>query len=636
MKNNKELNRLYKVGFIILCLIIISMGLFYYNILNKNNIKSYPQASRGILDLTGISSFNNGNVPLSGQWEFYYQQFAGPLDLPLQNIEYIHAPSTWNHYVYEDKKIGGDAYATYRLSILGLSAHKVYGIDIPDMACAYHLFIDGKLISKNGTPGTNAHDEKPLWKPHIAYFSPQSSVTEVVIHISNFHHVEGGMWEPLYIGEPNKILEENNYDILKSYFLIGAILLLGLDHSILYILLKNNKSGLYLCLLCISTVIRELSTGNTILPIQILFPNISFFLIVRMEFIAIPLGIIFYISFLNSLFTDLFNKKYFLILNTLSSIYVLMVLFTPLKIFRGMLWYIELTVLLTFLYVICTFVIAVKRRVYGSSLVLVATIILLITTWVDSRVIGPTYLQAIGMLLFLIIQSFMMSLRIVYAFENSEKKSAIEISFLQAQIVPHFLYNVINTLHYYISQNPIEAKKILEELSSYLRGKFRISQYDQLRLIQLEEEISMIRSYLTLEKKLLDNQLEIEMNLQPESLSVKIPPLILQPVVENAIIHGIDKNAKHQKIAISTCIEDHNLAILIEDNGKGIPQHMLSRILNGKYKSSVGLKNVAQRLEQYYHSELEINSEVSKGTQVIINIPMLHTKGDANVKSFFN
>ena len=145
--------------------------------------------------------------------------------------------------------------------------------------------------------------------------------------------------------------------------------------------------------------------------------------------------------------------------------------------------------------------------------------------------------------------------------------------------------------------------------------------YDQQRMSELQEEISIIESYLKLENIRLGNILNINIHLEEQSLCVKIPPLILQPIIENAIIHGLKAKLESPRIIISTRVINENLLITVDDNGKGIPQTQLLQITNGQSKS-VGLQNISTRLKLYYNSKLEIHSKEGEGTSVTIKIPI--------------
>jgi signal transduction histidine kinase/CheY-like chemotaxis protein len=196
-----------------------------------------------------------------------------------------------------------------------------------------------------------------------------------------------------------------------------------------------------------------------------------------------------------------------------------------------------------------------------------------------------------------------------------------EMAFLQAQIKPHFLFNVLNTIASFSDNDPAMAGKLIGEFSNYLRCSFDFKNLD--RLIALEREISHVSSYLAIEKARFQERLHIVMELENGVLMHKIPPLILQPLVENAVRHGLLPKEEGGTVIISVKQETTNLTITVSDNGTGIPSEKIPSLLKEEYNhAGVGLQNIQRRLENLYGHGLEITSAVGEGTRVTITIPV--------------
>ncbi|MFZ5642929.1 MAG: ABC transporter substrate binding protein [Bacillota bacterium] len=197
-----------------------------------------------------------------------------------------------------------------------------------------------------------------------------------------------------------------------------------------------------------------------------------------------------------------------------------------------------------------------------------------------------------------------------------------EMAFLQAQINPHFLFNTLNTIAFFSDTDPAMTGTLITEFSNYLRRSFDFENSD--RLILLEKEISHVRSYLFIEKARFQERLNISYKIDLELFSQRIPPLILQPVVENAVRHGLSSIEEGGTLTISVRQDPTNLTITVEDNGIGIPAERLSNLVNGDSSSKgVGLKNIQRRLKSLYGRGLEISSTVGEGTKVVITIPRM-------------
>ena len=194
-----------------------------------------------------------------------------------------------------------------------------------------------------------------------------------------------------------------------------------------------------------------------------------------------------------------------------------------------------------------------------------------------------------------------------------------ELKALQAQINPHFLFNAINTIVSLTRTKPDEARKLLLHLGNYFRKNFD-QNVDE---VDLYKEIEHINSYIEIEKARFGDKLEIEYNIE-EDIECKLPPLILQPLVENAIKHGVLGKIEGGKVEIIARKNGIGTELLVKDNGVGIPKDKLDSLLQEKCTNEgIGLKNVNERLKNKYGSEygLKIVSEVNKGTIASMVIP---------------
>lgn len=192
----------------------------------------------------------------------------------------------------------------------------------------------------------------------------------------------------------------------------------------------------------------------------------------------------------------------------------------------------------------------------------------------------------------------------------------MEMAFLQAQIKPHFLFNVLNAIAELCYVNPEYASDVIVDLANYLRTSFSVTNLEE--LIPIEKEIDYINTYLKLEKARFGDKLKIEYDLNI-GRGIMIPPLIIQPLVENSIIHGIRGRYETGMIKISIVKDEKEIAISVWDNGKGISTGEIEQLLDVKRDSkSVGLKNINMRLKRLYGKGIDIKSK--EGTETIVKI----------------
>jgi len=194
-----------------------------------------------------------------------------------------------------------------------------------------------------------------------------------------------------------------------------------------------------------------------------------------------------------------------------------------------------------------------------------------------------------------------------------------ELHALQAQINPHFLFNAINTIVSLTRTNQDKARELLIYLSDYFRRNMNNSK----DLITLEEELNHVNAYLKIEKTRFEDKLSINI-INEINETVFVPPLIIQPIVENAIKHGILKKIDGGIISLKIFKSNDLINIIISDNGIGIKEEKLIEIK--KFNSdSVGINNVYRRLKTIFHEKttFKIDSELQSGTIVTIKLPVI-------------
>jgi len=213
----------------------------------------------------------------------------------------------------------------------------------------------------------------------------------------------------------------------------------------------------------------------------------------------------------------------------------------------------------------------------------------------------------------------------VYKLQISEKEA--ELKALQAQINPHFLYNTLDSI-YWKAQKSKETD--ISEMIYALSKLFRLTLNRGNEFTEVRNEKEFIENYLILQKKRFKNKLEYKINISNDILQYEMPKLILQPFVENSIIHGTEEDTDKSILDICGYIEGNKIKFIIQDNGRGIEESILNNLLksdsnekNSKEHKGYAIKNVKDRLNLYYDGNyfLNITSNIGKGTKVEIIIP---------------
>lgn len=205
---------------------------------------------------------------------------------------------------------------------------------------------------------------------------------------------------------------------------------------------------------------------------------------------------------------------------------------------------------------------------------------------------------------------------------------------LEAQINSHFLYNTLESIN---SIAEIEEVESISTMSLALGKMFRYSIKTKSELVTIQDELNHVQDYLSIQKIRFNNQFDVQIDIPEEILQMKVLKLILQPLVENALIHGLDNCQKGSRLQIRGSRNERALYIEVRDDGVGMSEDVLNKIrrmlkeearfteLGHRNKQSIGLKNIHSRIELYYGQGygLSIQSEEDKGTTITVKCPIL-------------
>ncbi len=189
-----------------------------------------------------------------------------------------------------------------------------------------------------------------------------------------------------------------------------------------------------------------------------------------------------------------------------------------------------------------------------------------------------------------------------------------ELKALKAQINPHFLFNTLNTIAHLTRTDPPRAERTVEKLADIFRYALFSMEKDS---VPLQEELGFIQDYLELERERFGDRLQVNLSIARDTHSISVPPLILQPLVENALQHGQGLRGEVE-LELATSLSDDFLEIAIKDHGPG-----MQTIVAKQPGRGIGLRNVRERLERTYGEQygLEIGPNEPRGTKVVISIP---------------
>ena len=195
-----------------------------------------------------------------------------------------------------------------------------------------------------------------------------------------------------------------------------------------------------------------------------------------------------------------------------------------------------------------------------------------------------------------------------------------ELRFLRAQISPHFIYNALTAIESFVRSDPDRARELLVEFADFIRYSFR----SHGQFVTMAEELRLVDTYLDLERARFGERLEVTLRVAPEVLSVMLPPFVLQPLVENAVHHGLEPSGRPGHLEITVMDSDSDAEVSVEDDGVGADPEDIQRALAGMNdEDGVGLHNVDERLRTVFGDDarLTIETALGAGTRVTVRIP---------------
>jgi two-component system, LytTR family, sensor kinase len=197
---------------------------------------------------------------------------------------------------------------------------------------------------------------------------------------------------------------------------------------------------------------------------------------------------------------------------------------------------------------------------------------------------------------------------------------------LQNQINPHFLFNTLNSVSSLVRFDPDTARELIIKLANILRRLLHSSD----AFVPLRDEVEFIDDYLDIEVvRFGRDKLRVVKELDPASLDVMVPSMLLQPLVENSIKHGLSPKVEGGSIFLRSRLRDSTLMVEVEDDGVGMGAAQLLEVPTGLGGTGIGMANVAERLKVLYGeaARMTIDSHEGKGTLIRLRVPVLETAG---------
>lgn len=607
-----------------------------------------PIAKKGVLDLRK-QSFST-EIKLDGEWNFYWNRFLKPNDFTINRGIRVNFPSKWNEIAINGKTLPAFGFATYRLTILLPKMNEPLRIGMPDVYCAYQLFINGKLVAVNGKVSTNKKDFVPYWEYKAVDILPGIDTLNVILHIANFSHKNGGISKSLVIGKKSIVALKRRQTEAIDLLLTGCLFMGGFFFLGLFLLGNRDKAILFFSMYSVVYSYRIIGTENYILHSAL--PDISWYITIRLEYISLFLGIGLFSLFTKSLYPkDVHDRVINVIVTICLSFAAASLCLDPIY-FTNLINPFLILMVFCITYLPYVYWVAYKNNRPGAVYSLLSSftlmpvfVISLLHYW---GFIPPLQLLSFaGYVGFFFLQSLVLSNRVSYtlkkAWEEAQQGSVAKSDFLSTMSheIRTPLNSVIGMNHLLLKNNPREdqvghLEVMLFSANNLLAIVNDILDYSKIEagkvsFENVEMDIGSIAGNVVkgLQELAQEKNINLRLKTDPHLQSMlKGDPTRTSQVLTN-LVHNAIKFTQAGFVELSIDIKDQTentvaLKIQVQDTGIGISEEkrkvIFERFTQADSSTSrsfggtgLGL-SICKRLLELQNSSLELISEEGKGS----------------------
>ena len=611
-------------------------------------------AQRGVLDIRTTDLNENPSVALRGEWQFFWRDLILPNETSRQTPKLVTVPHIWN----TDPTLQTQGFATYQLKVLLPENRPSLGLTIPYTYTAYTLYINGIVVSKNGTAGKTKNTTDPKWQPKTISLDRfhDTQQLNIVLHISNFDHNKGGISLPIYIGSYDYLDFEREQKLGYAFILAGSLLMGALFFMGLFYFGRPEKSIFYFSLFCIAYSFRVISTDPY--PILLIIQNLNWDFLVHIEYISMYISVGLFGKYLSHLYPSDVSSFFVKSFGLIFLLFVITALVFPPLIFTSLVDLFLVCTSIFLAYSIAVIILAWRRKRVGSKYAMISLLILIVIYLWDVleyyRIVDANQvISFLGYVLFFFFQSLTLSNRFAHHFNLAREKAE-----LANTAKTHFLSTMGHEL-----RTPLNAVIGLSELLVDSKSEDEKTQFAQTIKKSGENLLGIINNILDFTKIESD---EVEFKYEPthiptlladtvrmlgsltdphkvtlsfrfdDSLSdyIEVDPSRLQQILINLMGNAI-KFTDEGEISVhvtstASIAEKGQLLFIVKDSGIGIPEEKMDLLFdrfsqlhnerNRRYGGTgLGLA-ISKRLIESMGGRIWVQSNPGEGTTFYFTI----------------
>ncbi len=591
-------------------------------------------AVKGYLDLSRYDLERHGRLCLDGEWQFYHSRFVEPVSYAgLQTSDkpdaYITPPTVWNEYEADGRPIPGFGYGTYRMVVTGITPNTPLAIKILPQSTAFDLYVDDVLLAQNGKVSRDKEGGAEVaYHPDSVRFIPRSVEFVITVHISNYVYARGGMWDAPTLGTREQIVDLDSFILYRDLFLLGCYSIMFFMFLVVYINRMQSRSRLYFAVLCVITAARILIYGAHLIT---QFTE-NFRLITFLEYGTRLWFPVLMMLMFNEELSGRISKRVLSWFVLMISAVTAAVAVLPINVFTSyarLLMAYDLLIGLS----LCVMLLWPGERFFTKNknkvFFVYGLLAFFISAVYDILFASTAVVEMTPMGFFVALLAFAFVLAITYSDAltdseralrelaiESERKLQTELKLLQSQIRPHFLYNALSAIANVCGKDGKKAEQLILDLAFFMQASFDFSSGG--RMTTVENELEYIRKYVHIEKARFGEKVKYTEQIEVP-LDTQLPRLIVEPLVENAIRHGVSKKKGGGEVRLRISETPDGLSVEVYDDGAGMTKEKLAEVFEGESKG-VGLRNIQDRLVRLNGKGLNIESVPDKYTKISFTI----------------
>lgn len=613
---------------ILAVIIVISVTSLPFLFAEINSQRTHsPKAQGGTSDFQGTAVSTKKPIYLKGEWLEYQGQWIITDNLDKENLNSRVYSLPVNFFSsFEDINAPLGDKSSYVLTVKNLDMQNAV-IYIPHFAGSYRIFVNGYLVSQSGE--YTAGGTKADLSTNTSILSLEHNHTyEIIIEVS-CNYMPGLYMTPAIADSSYVSSHLSSAQALRS-MIFGAVAFCTALFIAYSVTKKKIFHSKWLPILFVVIMLRLAISTEGYYTFSVIFSSIDYeqltLLICGSTFIIKLISLLFYTETLDIKLSKTLSLIFCLLFILFTAIYCMIpkTVYTP---FYNII--VQLATLPLDIILLGYLTNSIARKVPYAAFYTVGYIAILSGLLIDCFYTNGLIAYNSSSYLPILFAFFVVSFSAIFikklteiynaalkAAELDKQLSEAKMAIMVSQIQPHFLYNALNTIKYLIKRDPKQAEKALVSFSYYLRGN--MDSLTQKAPIPFTDEIEHIKHYADIELLRFGDRISVEYDIQCNSFSV--PALSIQPIVENAIKHGITKNPDGGTVKISSFEEEQFYCVKVDDNGVGfdIDNPNCDDSINHAH---VGLSNVTERLKRMSNAQIEINSREGEGTHITIKIP---------------